>query len=148
MSVIEEGGPDYVLWPRRRASVTNHLLATGGWRVLYEDFESTLLVRAEHRFDGTLAQTPDSAYKRLFLGQNALREGRNLQAQQHFRRALELMPFLQSACNQLAQAQVLAGLSDGGQQTFEQCERIFPNPTGQAWFRNVVANARRAQAKK
>ena len=125
--VIENSGANYILWPRNRlGKPLAQLVASGRWRILYDDFVSVLLVRTQESF-GPLEATPDSAYRRLTLGIRNLEQRHYDLAEKDLRGALDMMPYLRTACYSLAQAQILQGKTQEAQQCVEECQKQFPD---------------------
>ena len=125
--IIESSGANYVLWPRnRQGRPLGQLIASGRWRILFDDFVSVLLVRTQESL-GPLKATPDSAYRRLTLGIKNLEQRHYDLAEKDFRGALDMMPYLRTACYSLAQAQVSQGKMQEAQQSVEECQRQFPD---------------------
>jgi hypothetical protein len=126
-NIIEGSGADYILWPRNRAGKPlAQLIASGRWRILYDDFVSVLLVHSQESL-GPLEPTPDSAYRRLTLGIKNLEERRYDLAEEYLRGALDMMPYLRTACYSLVQVQVLQGKMQEAQQGLEKCQQQFPD---------------------
>ncbi len=125
--IIESSGANYILWPRNHLGrPLGQLVASGRWRILFDDFVSVLLVRTQESF-GPLKATPDSAYRRLTLGIKNLEQRHYDLAEKDFRGALEMMPYLRTACYSLAQAQAAQGKTQEAQQSVEGCQRQFPD---------------------
>jgi tetratricopeptide (TPR) repeat protein len=149
LQTIENSGADYALWPKNDpsgAAILQGLLATGRWRLLYEDYVSRLLVRADRpRWKGLLP-TPDTAWRELALG-GAARSWKHLpEAEAHFKRALDLMPYLGAACFGLARVQGEQGRLDDARQTADRCDRVYPDPASRdaltTWLDRLPTDAR------
>src|ERR1700686_3060921 len=78
------------------------LAASGGWQILYSDFAAVLLVRRGLELPATLAATPDSPYRRLALGVQAMERGQAGEARRFLEGALAMDPRLLPACRNLA----------------------------------------------
>jgi hypothetical protein len=126
--IIESSGANYILWPRNdEGKPLAQLIASGRWRILYDDFVSVLLVRSGEAPSGPFEPTPDSAYRRLTLGIKNFEQRRYDIAEENLQGALEMIPHLRTACYYLAQAQALQGKRQDAQQTLDQCQKYFPD---------------------
>jgi tetratricopeptide (TPR) repeat protein len=130
LRAIEDSGADYALWPthsRSGALILKGLLATGRWRLLYEDGVSQLLERADRPQRTHLAATPESPWRELAAGSADAELLRLSQAEMHYKRALEMMPYFGAACVQLMKVQALQGRIDDARATAARCEGIYPD---------------------
>jgi tetratricopeptide (TPR) repeat protein len=127
--VIESSKAQYILWPRTsQGAPLAHLVDSGQWKILFDDFVSVLLVRADQAPPEPLKQTPESPYRQLTIGTLDLERRRYDVAELALKRALEEMPYLRTAFYKLAQAQASQGKKEEALKTLEQCERVFPDP--------------------
>ena len=126
--ILEGSGARYILWPRNEeGKPLAQLIATGRWRILYDDFVSVLLVHSDYGPAVPLEPTADSAYRRLTLGIQNLEQRRYDVAEEHLRGALVMMPHLRMACYSLAQAQASQGKTQEAQQQLNECQGYFPD---------------------
>jgi hypothetical protein len=128
MGVLESSGADAVLWPRDQQALIDDLLRSGRWREIHRDFVAVLLVREDVALPRPAKATPESAWRDLALGGEAMRENRLAEAEAHLTRALERMPALAAACENLAILQAHRGETESARQTGERCQEIFPDP--------------------
>ena len=127
-NVLEQSGAQYILWPRNNTGKPlAALIASGRWRVLYDDFVSVLLVRVDRQPLGPFEPTPDSAYRRLTSGVKNLEAGRYVDAEAALKSSLKLMPYLRTALLTLAQVQSLQGKTQEAGQTLDRCDWLFPD---------------------
>ncbi|HEV8238760.1 MAG TPA: hypothetical protein VGS57_05295 [Thermoanaerobaculia bacterium] len=132
-SVPRRVGADFVLWPALPSEElpvldqARGLVRTGDWRLLYQDFGSTLLVRSDLALP-PLVEPPDSAYHRLAQGSAALHRARFAEAERYFESALDADQGLVAACRNLALVQARQGKADAAWATHRRCERIYPEP--------------------
>jgi tetratricopeptide (TPR) repeat protein len=120
-----------VLWPKKSAAelaIVRGLLATGRWRGLYGDYVSALLARTDRPLRQDLVSTPETAWRELARGNAAVAQNAVARAQVHYERALELMPYLNAACFELARAQGAQGRIDDARKTVQRCDQTYPNP--------------------
>ncbi|MFZ1217741.1 MAG: tetratricopeptide repeat protein, partial [Chthoniobacterales bacterium] len=126
--VIESSGAQYILWPRSsQGAPMAELVATGEWKMLFDDFVSVLLVRTDQAPPEPLQLTPESPYRQLTIGTQNLERRRYNVAELALKRALEEMPYLRTAFYKLAQAQASQGKKEEALKTLDQCERVFPD---------------------
>jgi hypothetical protein len=146
IATIEKSGADFVLWPQMQSRIAKGLIDTGRWRSLYQDFISVLLVRQSVPLPSDLSLPRESAYQQLALGLDALNQRQFASAQRFFQRALELQFYLEPACENLAQAQLLAGDLQAGSETIERCRAIFPDPDRDRALEAILRQARTRRA--
>jgi len=138
MDTLEASGADYFLWPQHPwsqlpdVSQARALLASGRWRLLYSDFAAVLLARRSLVLPAKLAATPDSPYRRLALGTEAMAQGQAGEAQRYLELALQMDPRFLPACRNLAIVlahthRVQEALTMG-----RRCNEIFPDPATDA----------------
>jgi hypothetical protein len=126
--VLEGSGAQYILWPRSsQGQPLAELVASGRWKILFDDFVSVLLVRSDQALPEPLKLTPDSAYRQLTVGVQNIERRRYDVAELALKRGLEQMPYLRTALYKLAQAQALQGKKEEALQTLARCERTFPD---------------------
>src|SRR5436190_13817945 len=124
--VIENSKAQYILWPRTsQGAPLAQLVDSGQWKILFDDFVSVVLVRADQAPPEPLKQTPESPYRQLTIGTLNLERRRYDVAELALKRALEAMPYLRTAFYKLAQAQASQGKKEEALKTLEQCERVF-----------------------
>ena len=125
--IVEDSGADYFLWPKRHQQQLEILRKSGQWRTLYADHVAALFIRADLQRPEPLLPSPDSAWRELTLGWRA-NAAKNLpEAEQHFARALDLMPNLRMACEWLANVQARREHLAEAEATLGRCERLFPD---------------------
>jgi len=138
METLEASGADYFLWPQLPwpqlpdVSQAKALLASGRWQQLYSDFAAVLLARRSLVLPAKLDATPDSPYRRLALGTEAMAQGRAGEAQRHLELALEMDPRFLPACRNLA---IVLAHTRRVQEALEmgrRCNEIFPDPATDA----------------
>lgn len=139
---LESTGAQYVLWPRERAgSLVDSLVASGGWRPVHQGFVSVLLARRD--LAAALSRpAPDSPWRDLALGGEAMRAGRLEEAERSLSRALERMPELAAACENLAVVQAARGDVPAARETGRRCQQIFPDPTLREDLEEMLGRAR------
>ena len=131
LRIIEDSGAEYVLWPKRERSgalILQGLLATGRWRPAYEDYVSVLLERTDRPQRHDLMPSPDTAWRELTLGSAARAGNRLSEAEAHYQRALDLMPYLGAACFELVRVQGAQGRLDQARETEHRCAQLYPDP--------------------
>lgn len=128
MEVLDSSAADYLLWPRDERGAIDGLLRSGRWREAYRDFVSVLLAREGAAPPPRFQATPETAWRDLALGGEAIRGGRLAEAEAHLTRALERMPDLGAACENLALVQAYRRDTGGARQTGRRCQKIFPDP--------------------
>jgi hypothetical protein len=126
--IVDDSGADYFLWPRRHHRQIEALRESGQWRTLYADHVATLLIRADRPRPEPLLPSPDSAWRELTLGFRANGAKDLPEAEQHFRRALDLMPNLRMACEWLANTQARSERLADAEATLDRCQKLFPDP--------------------
>ena len=138
--VTTTSGADFFLWPRRHHQQVEALRASGQWRLLYADHVATLLARADLPIPSPLLPSPASAWRELALGWAASGAHKLSAAEQHFERALTMMPNLRAACEWLANVQARSEHMSQAEATLDRCQRSFPDPSRRqellAWFRS------------
>lgn len=144
--VVWNSDADFVLWPKRRGKQIEALRASGRWRALYSDRVAILLVRAERFPAEAMRPTPDSPWRELSLGWAGSGADHWARAEEHFKRALDAMPNLRSACEGLANVQAKANRMADAEATLDRCQRMFPDPDRRrellAFFRARPQSAR------
>jgi predicted Zn-dependent protease len=129
LDLVEGSDADFVLWDRRGdLALPKRLVATGRWRVLYDDPMSVFLARVGVALPDPLVMPAESSWHLDKLGDDLLRAGRFAEAVDAFARARALPPHPRSACLGLARAQARAGRDDDATRTLESCRRDFPTP--------------------
>ena len=126
--IIENSGADYVLWPKHFRRHIEALRDSGQWRTLYADHVASLLIHADLPKPQPLLPSPDSAWRELALGWRAAGAKALPEAEQHFQRALDLMPNLRSACEWLANVQARSERLAEAEATLDRCQKSFPDP--------------------
>ena len=126
--IIENSGADYVLWPKHYRRHIEALRDAGRWRTLYADHVASLLIRADLPKPQPLLPSPDSAWRELALGWRSAGAKDLPVAEQHFQRALDLMPNLRSACEWLANVQARSERLSDAESTLDRCQKSFPDP--------------------
>lgn len=135
--IVNDSGAVFFLWPRTSVNLIRGLLETKQWRPLYADSVSVLLVRADHSLPN-LRPTPPSPYRTLAEGYFALSRGDLSAARSAFRKAMRKIPWDAQACNDLIQADVMAGMIDEGRRQTERCQKIFPLEGRERLFEEAV----------
>jgi hypothetical protein len=141
IEIVEQSGADFFLWPREataeqmwveqvRLDQPTALLQTGRWRIVHQDFAAVLLARSGLRLSA-LRETPDSPYRALTLGGDAMRSGDLEEAEKQLLHALVLDPHLLPACRNLTLVRAHRN-ADLAWATRARCERIFPEPQSRA----------------
>jgi len=125
--IVDDSGADFFLWPRRRHKQIHGLLETGNWHVLHSDREAVLLIRAGLERPSPLLPAGESPWHELAMGQAASAQKRYPEAEQHFQRALALMPNLRKACEWLANTYALEDRMGDAEATLDRCQRSFPD---------------------
>jgi hypothetical protein len=125
--IVEQSGAEYFLWPKERRKQIEALRESGDWRTLYEDHVAALLIRADLPSPDPLLPSPDSAWRELALGWRASGRKDWPGAEDHFRRALELVPNLRMACEWLANAQAHKDGIAAAETALDRCQRLFPD---------------------
>ena len=144
VDIIESSGADFFTWPRDKGhQVTNELLRTGRWRLLYQDHMSVFLVRQGVQLPADLKPTPESPWRELTLGMGALSRGRPTpaalaEARGHLARAIQMKPNLAMACYMLARVLALEGAFDAARQQAKSCYRICPYPEQMGPFQHML----------
>ena len=126
-AIVYTSGADYFLWPKRHNKQIEVLRRSGQWRQLYSDHIAALLVRTDREAPHVLQPSPDSAWHELAQGWRASAAKRLPEAEEHFARALQLMPNLRMACEWLANTQARAERMADAEATLDRCQRLFPN---------------------
>jgi hypothetical protein len=126
--IVDASGANFFLWPRRRREQLQALRESGEWRTLYADHVAVLLVRRDYEVPHPLAPSPDSAWRELALGWRASGAKDLPAAEQHFTRALDLMPNLRMACEWLANTQARSDRLAEAEATLDRCQRLFYSP--------------------
>jgi len=139
--VIDASQAEWLLWPTETAQVVRQLLQSGEWDLIYQDYVSALLRRADAAPLGEMQPTPDSPYRRLISGWRALHMSEFRTAEAEFQRALEMLPHLPHACWNLARVRVHLGEYDSAQATARRCDDVFPGTGQMAWFDHFLAQA-------
>ncbi len=138
--IVDDCGADFFLWPQRHHKQIEVLRDSGQWRTLYSDHVAALLERTDHPRPEHLQPSPESAWRELALGWRASAEKHLPEAEQHFRRALDLKPNLRMACEWLANTQSRSHRLADAEATLDRCQRLFPDPARRkellAIFRN------------
>ncbi len=140
-AVVEQSGADYVLWPVTQADVATQLIGSGGWRSLYRDHVSFLLVRRDVALPDPLVETPESPRRWLKLGIDEMRAGDFASAEGHFERALATEPELQPACMKLVESHLRRGDVDGARAASVRCRSAYPDPARDAVLDRELADA-------
>jgi hypothetical protein len=125
--IVAASGADYFLWPKRQRKQIEALRESGDWRTLYADHIAALLVRADRPVPEPLLPSPDSAWRELALGWRASSAKDLPAAEQHFARALEMMPSLRMACEWLANTQARSERIALAEATLDRCQGMFPD---------------------
>jgi hypothetical protein len=141
--MVEASGADWVLWPRNSERLIEQLLQSGRWYPLFEDAVSILFRHEDSPVPESLRETGDSAYRELRLADRARRLDDLDGAEQHYRRALDLMPHLGKACHPLARMQVMRGEFDDGRAIERRCQRSFPHPEWSRHIEDLIAEQTR-----
>ena len=126
--IVEDSGADYVLWPKHHRRHIETLRDSGKWRTLYADHVAALLMRADLPRPEPWLSSPDSAWRELALGWRASASKDLPEAEQHFQRALDLMPNLRVACEWLANVQSRSERLAEAEATLDRCQKLFPDP--------------------
>jgi len=129
--IVEDSGADYFLWPKRHHQQLETLRKSGRWRTLYADHVAALFIRADLQRPEPLLPSPDSAWRELTLGWRANAALNLPEAEQHFQRALDLMPNLRMACEWLANVQARNERLAEAELTLGRCQRLFPDKARQ-----------------
>jgi hypothetical protein len=139
IGILERSGAEFFLWPREataeqmrqtRLDQPTALLRTGRWRIVHQDFAAVLLARSDLVLSA-LRETPDSPYRALALGGDAMRDGHLVEAEKHLVHALALDPHLLAACRNLTLVRAHRN-EDLAWATRARCERIFPESGSRA----------------
>jgi hypothetical protein len=138
--IVAASGADYFLWPRRMREQLKALRKSGDWRTLYADHVAVLLVRKDSPAPESLAPSPASAWRELALGWRASASKDLPEAEQHFARALDMMPSLRSACEWLANTQARAERMVDAEATLDRCQKMFPNPARRDELLEILRN--------
>jgi hypothetical protein len=125
--VVDSSGAELVLWPATRASQTNELVRSGRWKTWYRDHVATILVRSHGEQRDVSLDSPESPWRELRLGWTASDVRDWAQAERHFVTALDMMPNLRTACEELVRAKVMGGHRADATSTLERCEADFPD---------------------
>jgi len=125
--IVEDSGADYFLWPKRHPQQLDVLRKSGQWRTLYADHVAALLIRTDLPRPEPLLPSPDSPWRELTLGWRANSTKNLSEAEQHFQRALDLMPNLRMACEWLANVQARSEHLASAEATLDRCQRLFPD---------------------
>lgn len=145
--VVDASGAEWVLWPHDKGRVAYDLNVSGDWDLVYRDYKSALLRRADAPPLPPVEMTDDSAYRRLASGWFIFTERRFAEAQIEFERALEFAPHMQTACINLARTQVYAGADDDAARTMERCNEIFPQKETVKWFAGFAESVKMQREK-
>lgn len=140
--MLRATGAQYVLWPKERpGSLVATLETSGEWRRVHEGFVGVLLARRELAA-GLTRPAPDSAWRALARGGEAMRAGRMAEAERSLSQALERMPDLAVACGNLAVVQAVRGDASAARRTVRRCQRIFPDPALREDLEEMLGRAR------
>ncbi len=139
IQVVERSGARFFLWPTTETpqlpwvGQVDALLATGRWRKVAEDFVGAMLVRADSPVVPALpVRRSQSLYQLMSKAREAMDEGDGPRAEGLLRNALEKDPHALIACRNLAIVIAHRGDIDGAWQQRRRCNRIFPEPEGDA----------------
>lgn len=142
---VEATGAQFVLWPRTQPQLIQELLGSGHWRLVYQDAVGALLVATDQPAPALAHETVESPWKELARGALASAQGQHAEAETHYRRALEKIPYLQLANYGVAEAQAQQGRYAEAASQIERCQRIFPNRGRRERFEAYVERLRRAR---
>jgi hypothetical protein len=126
--LVDASGADYFLWPRRQKKHIEALRDSGKWRMLYSDRTAALLIRSNVSHPEPLLPSPDSPWREVALGWRASSAKKLPEAEQHFLRALEMMPNLRLACEWLANIYARSDRMADAEATLNHCQKLFPDP--------------------
>ena len=128
LQVLEASGADYILWPTEGGvEMLQHLVDSGRWIRLHQDFVSVILCRADRMPPGPLKEPPPSAWRELGQGGQARSEGRQAEAEARLRRALQLAPDLRPAALSLASLLLDRGDRTEALAVLRRQEHAFPS---------------------
>ncbi|MBI3928015.1 MAG: hypothetical protein HY319_20905 [Armatimonadetes bacterium] len=122
VELLEQTGAEAVLWPAGRPHA-HELLAGGRWRLAYRDAVSLLLVRTDEPVF-PLRSPPESPYRQLARGIQALERQDPARARVHLEAALAAMPYLKAARQALIRA--LEAEGEDAQTARREASRYFP----------------------
>jgi tetratricopeptide (TPR) repeat protein len=78
--------------------------------------------------------TSESAWRDLAAGSAATDRNRLAEAEAHYRKALERMPYLSAACFELTRVLGAQNRIDEARKQAEVCERVYPYPVKRQWL--------------
>jgi hypothetical protein len=135
-SVVDGSEAELVLWPRRDPEVARELVASGRWRLLFQDAAGNLLGRSGRAFPPLPER--DSAGLHVRLAEEARRRNDLAEAESQARAALARNPELEAPCHMIARLEAMRGSIEAARATERGCQRVFPQPIRLAAFRRFL----------
>lgn len=129
ITLVEESGADYFLWPIGRsggAEKYRQLVATGRWRAIYQDSVSWLAVREGVDLPAEVVAPPASPLRLLTQGVLAAGEGRPDEALAMANQVRETLPWQRGACQLQLDMLRRQGRLDAAQAVYWDCLSYFP----------------------
>ena len=111
--------------------------------MLYQDSQSVLLVRKNKSLPLPLRDTPDSSFKQLAQGKQALIMGDLEAARTHLEKAREMMPWAGEPYGWLAILSAAEGDVQRGWQYIDEAEDIFPAKSYRLAYENYLKRKQR-----
>lgn len=145
--VVDGSGADFVLWPARSGGVGGDLVASGRWRLLYQDIVSVLLARSDLPLPSEMKPSADSPYRDVNRGMQQLQAGDAAEATRLFERALAADAHMFPACLGLVRSQAAAGQFAAADATADRCAAMTSD-TRQGPALHAFVDAVRAKAAK
>jgi hypothetical protein len=133
IETLEASTAAYFLWPREpwaqlpNVGQARALMASGRWQLIHSDFASVLLARRGLDLPVTLADPPDSPYRRLALGVQAMERGEAREARRLLEGALAMDPLMLPACRNLVIVLAHTGQVTQAVAMGRRCNAIFPD---------------------
>ncbi|KGE03072.1 hypothetical protein HRUBRA_02304 [Pseudohaliea rubra DSM 19751] len=128
ISVVEDSGADFFLWPLESAGgprLLAELAATGRWQLVYAGFRGALMARRGAALPEAITLTQGYPLE-LSRAREALRRGAWDTAEGAARRALDAVPWHQGACSTLASALRGQDRAADAALVIAGCRRYFP----------------------
>ena len=130
ISLIEQSGADYFLWPLSGyggVSKVNGLLATGRWKLVYQDSVSVLLARSPEIDATGFRLATHTPYRDLGVAQVSALKGDYKKAIEHATQARREIPYQKVACNLLVESYRAVGDKHSAQEVSSECLHYFPS---------------------
>jgi hypothetical protein len=125
---VDDSGAQWVLWSRSgwdQGRLPRELEASGRWRRAHQDARSVLLARTDLALPEPLVQAPGSAYRDWAAAQDAYAAKDLPAAERLLVRALDRMPELAPACEDLLSLQGQLGEEQAAARTAERCRAVM-----------------------